>query len=67
MPQRLTVWGLLIGFLTLSAGGLYAIFSFGLSERAAAYFDDPVQMQTGGTLRNLTGLQALDVVWRGLH
>jgi hypothetical protein len=37
-----------------------------LSE-GSPYFDDPVQMQTGWTLRNLTGLQALNVVWRGLH
>lgn len=30
------------------------------------FFDDPNQMLTGWTMRNLTGLQALDVVWRGL-
>ncbi len=31
------------------------------------YFDDPTQMLTGWTIRNLTGLQALDAVWRGLQ
>jgi len=30
-------------------------------------FDDPAQMQTGWTLRNLTGLQALESVWLGLQ
>lgn len=31
------------------------------------YFDDPTQMLTGWTIRNLTGLEALDAVWRGLQ
>ena len=31
------------------------------------FFDDPIQMQTGWTLRNLTGLEALYVVWKGLQ
>jgi hypothetical protein len=31
------------------------------------YFDDPSQMLTGWTLRNLTGLQALDALRRGLQ
>jgi len=30
------------------------------------YFDDPAAMQLGWTIRNLTGLQALDAVWRGV-
>ena len=30
------------------------------------YFDDPNQLMNGWTMRNLTGLQALDVVWRAL-
>jgi hypothetical protein len=30
-------------------------------------FSDPAQMQTGWTLRNLTGLQALEAVWLGLQ
>jgi hypothetical protein len=31
------------------------------------YFDDPAAMQLGWTIRNLTGLQALDAVWRGVR
>jgi hypothetical protein len=31
------------------------------------YFDDPAQMKTGWTIRNLTGLQALDAVRKGLQ
>ncbi|HLB49456.1 MAG TPA: hypothetical protein VJL59_20785 [Anaerolineales bacterium] len=31
------------------------------------FFDDPNQMLSGWALRNLTGLQALDVVWRSLQ
>jgi hypothetical protein len=33
----------------------------------ASNFDDPTQMQTGWTIRNLTGLQALDAVRKGLQ
>ncbi len=31
------------------------------------YFDEPNQLLSGWALRNLTGLQALDVVWRSLQ
>ncbi|MBM4424254.1 MAG: hypothetical protein FJ030_12845 [Chloroflexi bacterium] len=31
------------------------------------FFDDPAQMQSGWAMRNLTALQALDVVWRDLN
>ncbi|MBI5713227.1 MAG: SGNH/GDSL hydrolase family protein [Chloroflexi bacterium] len=31
------------------------------------YFDDPAALQLGWTIRNLTGLQALDAVWRGVR
>ena len=31
------------------------------------YFDDLKQMQSGWTMRNLTALQALDTVWRGVR
>ncbi len=31
------------------------------------YFDEPNQLLSGWALRNLTGLQALDAVWRGLQ
>jgi hypothetical protein len=31
------------------------------------YFDEPTQMLTGWTIRNLTGLQALEAVWQGLQ
>ncbi len=30
-------------------------------------FSDPAQLKTGRTMRNLTGLQALDYVWRALN
>lgn len=30
------------------------------------YFDDPASMQSGWPVRNLTALQALDAVWRGV-
>ncbi len=30
------------------------------------FFDDPAEMQNGGQVRNLTALQTLDAVWRGL-
>jgi hypothetical protein len=30
------------------------------------YFDDPAALQLGWTIRNLTGLQTLDAVWRGV-
>ncbi len=30
------------------------------------YFDDPAALQLGWTIRNLSGLQALDAVWRGV-
>lgn len=30
------------------------------------YFDDPLRLQKGYPLRNLTALQALDAVWRGV-
>jgi hypothetical protein len=33
---------------------------------ARPYFDDPKTLQTGWGVRNLTALQALDVVWRGV-
>jgi hypothetical protein len=31
-----------------------------------SYFDDPNNMESGWAIRNLTALQALDAVWRGL-
>ncbi|HEY70021.1 MAG TPA: hypothetical protein G4O08_05490 [Anaerolineae bacterium] len=31
-----------------------------------SYFDDPGNMESGWAIRNLTALQALDAVWRGL-
>lgn len=48
-----------------------ALPDFGLSYTyhlswARPYFDDPKTLQTGWGVRNLTALQALDVVWRGV-
>ena len=31
-----------------------------------SYFDDPQEMLRGWTLRNLTALQVLNVVWQGV-
>ncbi len=33
---------------------------------AAPFFNDPVRMEKGWPWRNLTALQALDAVWRGV-
>ena len=33
---------------------------------AGPYFDDPIRMQAAWPWRNLTALQVLDVVWRGV-
>lgn len=48
-----------------------ALPNFGLDHTyhlswARPYFDDPKTLQTGWGVRNLTALQALDVVWRGV-
>jgi hypothetical protein len=32
-----------------------------------SYFDDPQEMRRGWTLRNLTALQVLDAVWKGVN
>ncbi len=48
-----------------------ALPDFGLQSTyhlswAKPFFDDPQTLQTGWGVRNLTALQALDVVWRGV-
>jgi hypothetical protein len=47
--------------LTLSDSGTLYDLTF-----AQSFFDDPARMQMGWPVRNLTALQALDAVWRGV-
>lgn len=59
------LWDFWIAAQTLPNAGLQSDLVH-LSE-GKPYFDDPVEMQSGWTMRNLTGLQALDIVWRVLR
>jgi hypothetical protein len=58
------LWNFLMAAQPLRDFGVYDGFHL---TYAQSFFDDPVAMQSAWPWRNLTALQSLDSVWRGVQ